>query len=189
MMLIGNIIKRISSTKRIYTNLVTNFSFEDGLTNWTLYVNTGLTVTAATDQSYLGSKSYKATSSSNSVGSVYRQAITFTNGRKYYMFCYGRSTSTNGNPVGMRIYSNTTQVETSYVTLSSETLNTWLRSSGTIRTSNGAETHVAVVIGQSASNTGWVDALYLVDLTAEFGAGNEPNLSWCEANISELNFA
>ena len=29
----------------------------------------------------------------------------------------------------------------------------------------------------------WLDGLMLIDLTADFGAGNEPNKAWCDANL------
>ena len=30
----------------------------------------------------------------------------------------------------------------------------------------------------------WFDGLMLVDLTATFGSGNEPDKDWCDANIA-----
>ena len=35
----------------------------------------------------------------------------------------------------------------------------------------------------NAATTVWYDGLVLIDLTASFGAGNEPNKAWCDANI------
>lgn len=35
----------------------------------------------------------------------------------------------------------------------------------------------------SAQNTCWTDGLMILDLTASFGAGNEPDKAWCDANI------
>lgn len=35
----------------------------------------------------------------------------------------------------------------------------------------------------SAVNPCWTDCLMIVDLTAAFGAGNEPDKAWCDANI------
>lgn len=35
----------------------------------------------------------------------------------------------------------------------------------------------------NTSGTMWFDGLVLVDLTATFGAGNEPDKAWCDANI------
>jgi hypothetical protein len=29
----------------------------------------------------------------------------------------------------------------------------------------------------------WFDGIMLIDLTEAFGAGNEPSVSWCDANI------
>lgn len=186
---IANAIRLMVGSKRIYTNLITNHSFESDLTGWTLYINSGITVSAETDKFYLGSKSFKGVGASSNIAAIYRQPITFINGRKYYFFCYGRSSSTNNANIGMRIYSNTTNLAASVITVTSGNINTWLRSVGILQTSNGTETHIAVVVAETAANTGWVDALHLVDLTAEFGAGNEPDLAWCEANIDETNFA
>lgn len=35
----------------------------------------------------------------------------------------------------------------------------------------------------NATTTVWYDGLILIDLTASFGAGNEPDKAWCDANI------
>lgn len=36
---------------------------------------------------------------------------------------------------------------------------------------------------ESFSEPTWLDGLMLIDLTADFGAGNEPDKAWCDANI------
>ena len=36
---------------------------------------------------------------------------------------------------------------------------------------------------QGFSDPTWLDGLMLIDLTADFGAGNEPNKAWCDANL------
>lgn len=36
---------------------------------------------------------------------------------------------------------------------------------------------------QSQSRTCWLDGCMLIDLTADFGAGNEPTKDWCDVNI------
>ena len=35
----------------------------------------------------------------------------------------------------------------------------------------------------SLNNSTWLDGLMLIDLTADFGAGNEPDKAWCDANL------
>ena len=34
-----------------------------------------------------------------------------------------------------------------------------------------------------SNNSTWLDGLMLIDLTADFGAGNEPDKAWCDANL------
>lgn len=36
---------------------------------------------------------------------------------------------------------------------------------------------------QAFSDPTWLDGLMLIDLTADFGAGNEPDKAWCDANL------
>lgn len=36
---------------------------------------------------------------------------------------------------------------------------------------------------ESFSEPTWLDGLMLIDLTADFGAGNEPDKAWCDANL------
>ena len=35
----------------------------------------------------------------------------------------------------------------------------------------------------NATTSVWYDGVMLIDLTASFGAGNEPTKSWCDENI------
>lgn len=39
-----------------------------------------------------------------------------------------------------------------------------------------------LVLANGSSNT-WLDGLMLIDLTADFGEGNEPDKAWCDANL------
>lgn len=40
-----------------------------------------------------------------------------------------------------------------------------------------------VLSGNGQNSVAWFDGLMLIDLTADFGAGNEPDKAWCDANL------
>ena len=49
----------------------------------------------------------------------------------------------------------------------------------------GDDTEIYAQIGSDTASTtdGYVDNIVVINLTKTFGAGNEPNLAWCNANI------
>ena len=62
------------------------------------------------------------------------------------------------------------------------TLNKWNKISGTF-TFSGISPYIFRPIYTFVPATVYVDGCVLVDLTAAFGAGNEPSKEWCDANI------
>ena len=49
--------------------------------------------------------------------------------------------------------------------------------------SEGYYTLQLVCDHESSAEPTWLDGLMLIDLTADFGAGNEPDKAWCDANL------
>ena len=49
----------------------------------------------------------------------------------------------------------------------------------------GDDTEVFAQVGIAAASVGdaYVDNIVVINLTKTFGAGNEPDLAWCNANI------
>ena len=62
----------------------------------------------------------------------------------------------------------------------------WNLVSGVRKRSNYSEGYYPLKLAfdnGSSNNSTWLDGLMLIDLTADFGAGNEPDKAWCDANL------
>ena len=62
----------------------------------------------------------------------------------------------------------------------------WNLVSGVRRRSNYSEGYYPLKLAFDngpSNNSTWLDGLMLIDLTADFGAGNEPDKAWCDANL------
>ena len=62
----------------------------------------------------------------------------------------------------------------------------WNLVSGVRKRSNYSEGYYPLKLAFDngpSNNSTWLDGLMLIDLTADFGAGNEPDKAWCDANL------
>ena len=185
-MRIGNAILLMSQSQQVqmYTNGISNGNFENNLNNWESYINNGITFTIETSPVYVGTGALKGIGTLSSVATIYRQAKSFVSGHKYFLSVWGNTIANNATNTGIRIYSGGTVKTTIYLTFSS--INTWLRSSN-IYIADGTENYIAVSIAETVANTTYLDGVICLDLTAIFGVGNEPDLTWCNANITKDN--
>ena len=163
------------------TNILTNGSFDTAGT-WTAGYN--ITVTQNTDPAYImqGSGSLKLTSSSTNEALYYNTAaIPQIQNHIYYgcLHVYDTNVATY-----MQIY--WPEAEPSMgVTAAKTPLNTWHRHSLRLVRSSWSTGNQRFRFDYegAAGRTSYVDAAMLIDLTAAFGAGKEPSLSWCDENI------
>lgn len=181
--------KKIKVTYQPYTatNLITNGSFENGLTGWTSdkvdivndayhgnnslrfnYSNTEKDYTAMTTQTlsikspilnhkYYGSLMFKSSSTFNTVDDRYEW---------YYDDIHQAVLKFSHKKIK-------TLKWTRLSTVTEITSNTYLSNNWEIRN-----------FEKGANDYSYSDALILIDLTETFGAGNEPNKEWCDKHIN-----
>ena len=160
-------------TKYQITNLVKNGSFENGLNNWTLSGTSGSWGTISVEH-YFGSKAAYRVASAEGHNFI-RQNIYWTSGHKYYYFGYAIALT-------KQIFACNVTDKGGKFTL--ETVSHELRKAATIYTADFTGNNTISVNYAAITDNINIDGIGVVDLTAAFGAGNEPSLSWCNSNIA-----
>ncbi len=169
-------------------NTVTNLmgsdgDFEAGLVNWG---NSGY-ITSSSDTAKYGKRSMKE--SYSAIGQDFDTHSNWTPiaGHIYYASAWANITAANNSPtftLNMGIDSTWSY----YSTFDCTKLNKWQFLSQRLTASNATPTRYTFAqTTVSASGTCYYDGAMLIDLTAAFGAGNEPTQSWCDSNITFVN--
>ena len=163
------------------TNLVQNGSFENGLTNWTKqnYIDQNIDyhIIDTTYKKY-GNKSLSRIASPTGGTNYISQDISFIENHKYYYFKYAYTNSSTQQWMISDIANRSNSNLFGYIINSDN----WVKMSR-IYESSLTETHqISVNYGETTDIT-YVDGIGVVDLTAAFGAGNEPDKAWCDDNI------
>lgn len=186
------------------TNLITNGSFENGMTDWA-----GPTSEAdfsIVSDSYHGSKAVKMSFSGRTVGAYIalgRGNIYTVVGHKYYARCMCKVTEISGlssrdvyghAEVGLygSNFATTWPSDDDFgwlcsKKLDSSHLNEWIRYSIIFNIPSGVDYLQFRPIearNGCASFTGQTDSVILIDLTETFGAGNEPDKAWCDTHLN-----
>lgn len=115
------------------------------------------------------------------------KTLALTNGHVYYMSA--KYWKTGGGVSRWGLYSKATGTTYKFIPISGAT-NGWAINSAIYTATATAETNV-LIYGNGATYSAdlsmkWDDVM-VIDLTALFGAGNEPTLEWCNENISYTN--
>lgn len=169
-------------SKVIYlNNLILDGSFEEGISNWGNAYNA--TLTNDTSQYHTGNKSLKITpidGSTLETLSVYLKLINYTKGHKYYCRVFVKASQQGRTaefffPLTPPYPSKSVEVNTSWTKLS------FISNSSEILT--GAYSCRLDNNNNKINIDMWYDDVLIIDLTACFGYGNEPNQAWCDANI------
>ena len=163
------------------TNMIKNGSFESGSTNWSL---SGANVVSG---GYNGSYSLRFDPGGISMSSQTLSQSAPTLNHKYYFSVMFKSASnytksdsryewyyTDANNATMFVHKNTASASWQRnSTIGVVTANTYL----------GYQWNIRNFVRESNIYT-YADSLLLIDLTAAFGAGNEPSKEWCDSNIN-----
>ena len=161
-------------TKYTITNLVKNGSFENNLTNWSINDGGSLSYWVQTPTAKYGSKAYFRKPSAH-IRNYITQSITWTNGHKYYYFAYGYCTTNQTLALDVANKGGSIKIAVG---------NSKWTKGGTIFKPNFSGSNVISVNYAESTGYTYVDGIGVVDLTAAFGSGNEPDLAWCDANIN-----
>jgi len=167
------------------TNMIRNGGYENGSSYWSLS-----RATVVSDVKYEGSYSLRFDSYAEPSAAMSMQTLTHSApiyGHKYYgsvMFLSTTGFTTYDNRYEW-YYADTAGALLVFANKSNSTTN-WIRLSNITTLSNndyvGNNWYIRNFIRNSNAYS-YTDNLILVDLTATFGAGNEPDLTWCNNNI------
>jgi len=157
--------------------LLTNGNFANGTTGW--YDSGTGTVTVAN-----GVLSHK---SNGAILNPYAQQITTF---PVNHIIYARANVLVTNTVCQSIYIATNSQD--FNILNAPLINTWYQLSGTILNNSGIRFrvhHRYVDAATSLDKVMQVKNMFCADLTEIFGAGNEPTVEWCDANLKWIDVA
>ena len=163
-------------------NLINNGDFSDGLNGWDIASST--TVTIENDATY---GNYAAITC-NVVSDVNILAISTKNqlsdgtSRVIYMCCNARGYSSNTGVIAMYSHQSTIDI------LNNDTWGFYSDRFTSNTFTNLKNTRASIIQGPTSATGNKVDVtnMQLYDLTAIFGAGNEPTKAWCDANLNTI---
>ena len=159
--------------KAILTNLVTNGSFENGLTGWSIVSpESSNTWEIATIPMYGNSCAYRVPSTA--FYNYLSQSVDLVEGHVYYYFMYGMSETEQSLVCDVFLMGGNIKVTTGS--------STYTKGSAML-TSTATGTNSLSVNYEYSTDNIYIDGVGLVDLTEAFGAGREPDSSWCDENI------
>lgn len=175
-------------------NMITNGGFEDGATGWSrdMYQTTNTTYNEIVSNIYKsGTKSlhisptgwqYQKLSGAISKGDkIYLGASTnsrsFASGGLSCGPTYNRDKLESNKSYGVALEEIEGKHTDTMVT------NGFIRKGIISRVGDDTEVFAQVGIAAASSGDAYVDNIVVINLTKTFGAGNEPNLAWCNANI------
>lgn len=176
--------KPVPSGKHILTNLLPHSSFDNA--GWTSGAN--CTVSYDSTIKKYGNYSLKVTSNAGSLTECYFYSNSNPPQVKGHIY-YGRCEmyqSSSGISSGMQIYWPEAEPSMGTSSYDSAKAGTWqIQSFRLIRNSwaSGLQKFRFDVEQIRSPNYVYVDGAMLIDLTATYGAGNEPTQAWCDANI------
>jgi hypothetical protein len=173
----------VSLKGNTYTNIVKNGSFADGVIGWSTYGSgAGNIREVVTNKAFVGDKSMhiKRVANSTSMGYGYQQQnIPIITGHKYLIigYAYVPSNITINIPPIITVTPSTTLI----FSFNEGIKDVWQRKS-TIFDATSSTTSVIAGLGNALGSEGEVyyDGISLFDLTAIFGAGNEPTIEQCD---------
>lgn len=168
----------------ILTNLLSHSDFDNA--GWTSGAN--CTVSYDSTIKKYGDYSLKVTSTASSTTECYFYSDQYPpqiQGHIYYGRCEMYQ-DTAGVSSGMQIYWPEAEPNMGSSSYDSSNINTWqIQSFRVVRNSwsSGNQRFRFDVEQIRSPNYVYVDGAMLIDLTATYGAGNEPTQEWCDANI------
>lgn len=175
------------------TNLISNGNFETDISGWE--VNGQGTLSQSADVSYIGLHSLKCVAPNAKAYSGPKINVTslLNMSHKYYLLCHGMCTVLGSSGYWYGEIGRTERGSSKYVNLydggNQTALNQWLKGCAYIDFLNSNVTSVWIAPIRfrntgAAGDTMYQDGICLVDLTDAFGAGNEPDKTWCDTHLN-----
>lgn len=172
-------VSRIDGNLVSVPNLVTNADFSSGTTGWTANESTISAASNILANTANGVSAFPQTLSSSLVGTI---------GNKFYIRFKGRVTNTACSYLRLGLFGSTSGE--AVATLSNPLQNNWYNVSVVVNTSGFVGSlRIYARHGYADASTAngkvmEVQQVYSLDLTAIFGAGNEPSQAWCDQYLT-----
>lgn len=166
-------------------NLVVNGDFSNGITGWNNAHSDYCTMEAVNDN---GEKALKVTITKSITTAVPYQTISSINETDIFYFCgYGRGDVNNVDTSGSNYISIClTSTTPSFVETNSEYVFTSKRSTITNASANTFQRLQLYNRGENAvGNVYYWKDIKCYNLTAAYGAGNEPTKEWCDETVAK----
>lgn len=174
---VGNMLHKLMMMVRWFKNGINNGNFANGTTGWTANYGTLSAVNGVLTLMGNGSQPYVDASRMGSM------AIA---SHKYYL--RASTKVTNNNCVNIQLKSWGLSNYTIVQTISLPVNGTTYKLSGVLMSEKANQTLLITPTYSTAANASGsvveIQNVLCADLTALFGAGNEPTLAWCDANIA-----
>ena len=159
-------------------NLVENGNFSNGLTNWTAVSGSGIAISSGTLATTLNTTLTGTSNFSLATSSISYDCVI---GHIYYYRGEIKTPSTAG---GTRVYfAQTTASASTTGTGQWETVSNRITVSAEIANAENRKIRLMAQKGNPGDIIYW-DNIKLYDLTAIYGAGNEPTKTWCDTNLA-----
>lgn len=173
------------------TNLITNGNFESDISGWTAVSST---ITKDSDYYMFGGSAIKIVAT----GTTYARArmelldllnLTHTYYLSVYAMCTRLTTDNQWHCEITRVKDSTNMYDSSWFSYKNS-INTWEFGSKILDSdylSNSSRIFLDIMTRNGCTanvDTVYADGICLVDLTETFGAGNEPDKTWCDTHLN-----
>ena len=169
----------VSGDGVILNNLIKNGSFEDGTNGWPL-------VNLITSSNKYKFGNYSIRNYQFPQWSRVRETFKIIKNHKYYVSNWQYNVNVNSsNYCYNELNYNKKAVQHTYY-IGTTTLNSWIKTGKYIdNVTLDSDAYLAICINNGTDETQdcYCDGVLLVDLTENFGAGNEPTQEWCDNNL------
>lgn len=177
--IVDQAIRTVNVTASNYTlsNLVLNSSFEESNE---IFDTNNSEINYANSEYYYGTKSMSLNSLNFNYGyAISQDEIQFNPEHIYYYSVMYKS----NDEIKLECFSKSQSSISFANTFSAQ--NNWIKASLYLNNSDYLNVNDFVYsIASKSSSPAYFDGLILIDLTASFGAGNEPNKQWCDTHIN-----
>lgn len=161
-------------------NLIENGDFSNGFEYWDINNIEGEEPEASSDYNLFGEevKSFKKPITSGIPYNYLTQVPSagWIENHKYYVSLYAYNPSETSSNVNFDIGN------AGYSTSANINVNSGWTKLSLIYPSDGVNRNIAVNYTATNAVT-YIDGVSIIDLTATFGVGNEPDKAWCDANL------
>lgn len=188
----GNVVYKVNNEKAV-ANILTNGLLTDSTTGWTKNTSYYSYTSYGSYQGAYISTAYSSTSHVYAFRQDFSSSITGSTASTYqkiYMRATIRAGSNNIRPANFCLRAKKNGSSSVSVLNNTVTSSTFTDVSAIYQTYDGTDYYellsacVDITPATSANDEVYVKNVFVINLTSEFGRGNEPTKAWCDENLS-----